>query len=289
MITIKQLPSDSKEELMGLQHLGLSLFPGVDSSFEIPYKNGVPYIGQDNPIYKDKLERFENYFNLKFDSPEGRDWLRSFTININHDLNTFDLKRVEDDFTLHVLSVNRGFGEVAFSDQDIENAAINTFKFKVSDDNKEFEGKVAFKEMRMNAYNELQKLYDSNSHRLIILAKYVSPSNAGIGNNRSLAFDRLEELIYSSKEGMERFFNALRKDEKEVEVVALVKEAIFRGIVKKQRGNYILESSDSVLGSTEEDVISFFLTDSNSDLYGYGAVDDLPYSLKAQLKTLNNV
>lgn len=284
MTTIKQLKRDPNDAFMGLEKDGYSVFPGVDSIFEIPNINGRPYIGLDVPEYADKIKRFEKYFGQNFSTPEGEEWLNNFTITINHDLNNYDERNnVEDEFKLHVLKVNNGMGLVAMSQSDIDDAPISYHKFIVSDDDRDLKTKVSKKEVKMNAYNRLQELYDSNSPRMISVAKYLHSSNSAI-TDRVIAFDKLDDFINKSTESAEQFLRTLKMNEEYLQTVVDIKDALYRNIIRKDGGNYVLHANGTKLGRTEEEVISFLMLDENRDLMGLGLSDDMPYSIKSQLK-----
>lgn len=283
-ITIKQLPPDPTDQLMGLEKEGLSMFPGCESIFEIPLINGRPNL-KFNP---DEKKYFEDYFKIDFDTPEGLDWLKAYTVKIDHDLTTLDPKNVEHQFIMHILKQNNGMGLIATSPEVIENSAINTFKFIVLDENKEVAERVSRKEIKVTAYNKLSELYDSNTLRLVTIAKYIFPANSGIGENKQLAFDKLEEYISQSTSNSEHFNTVCSQDAEYLATVVKIKTAIYKNVIRKgQDGIYYLYSTNTKMGRTEEEVIAFLTNVAHKDLLGYDIEDDLPYSVTAQLKKLN--
>ena len=91
--------------LMGLEKLGLSVFPGCETKMEIPIKNN-----QYNLSFKDKKQQqeFENFFGVKFESPEGQEFLSNYQVSLSHDVTAYDMKNPKDAFDLHILKVNGG-------------------------------------------------------------------------------------------------------------------------------------------------------------------------------------
>jgi hypothetical protein len=283
-ITIKQIPPDPTDQLMGLEKEGLSMFPGCESIFEIPLVNGRPNL----KFNEDEKKYFENYFKIDFDTPEGQDWLKAYTVKIDHDLTTLDPKNVEHQFVMHILKQNNGMGLIATSPEVIENSAINTFKFIVLDENKETAARVSKKEIKVSAYNKLSELYDSNTLRLVTIAKYIFPANSGIGENKQLAFDKLEEYISQSTQNSEHFNSVCAQDAEYLATVVKIKTAIYKNVIRKgQDGIYYLYSTNTKMGRTEEEVIAFLTNVAHKDLLGYDIEDDLAYSVSAQLKKLN--
>lgn len=281
-VTIKQLTPDKNEQLMGLEQYGFSVFPGCNSSFEIPLINNKPNLN----LTPELKEKFEKYFNKDFDSPEGQEWLRSYSVDINHDLTVLDPKNIEHEFILHILKSNNGMGIVAMNQNAIEESPVNTFKYIVTNEETEVEERVSKKEIKLNAYDKLNTLWKSNTNRLVLLAKYIFPANSGIGDNKQLAFDKLEEYIGKTISNAEHFLRVTEQDPEHINTVVKIRSAIHRNIIRMGPDNqYILFSSGNKLGRNEEEVIAFLSNPTNKDLLGYDTEDDLPYSVSAQLKS----
>lgn len=285
-VIIKQIPPEPGTELMGLEALGLSVFPGVKSSFEIPIINGRYNIGQNDPKYKDRIKEFEDYLRFSFDSEEGYKWLEEHLTDLSHDTQALDpTSKFEDRFILHVLEVNGGFGIVALNANHIEEYPINNFKFSLTNEDYEVEKRISKKENKLRATATISKLYESKTNRLILLAKYLLSISSGIGTSKQTALDKLTDFIDQSSDNVEKFNNAAVLDPEYIDSVVKVKEAIFTGIiVLGQDGQFTLKASGDKLGKTESEVIQFLLLPKNKHLLGEGTKDDLPYSISAQLK-----
>lgn len=284
---IKQIPLEPGVQLMGLEKYGLSCFPGVTSSFEIPIRNGRYNIGRGDEKYESKLKEFEEKLGFSFDSMEGQTWLENFTIDLSHDVEAIDRSVLEKDFMLHVLEVNKGYGIIAMSEDDIHDAAINTFKFAVTSKEKEIEKRVSKKEIRYQAAGILRDLYESKNNRIILIAKYLLAVGNGLDNNKTEAFDKLSDYIELSLSNAEKFIEVSKLEIEYIIAVVKVKEAIFRGIISLgQDGVFYNRMSNTKYGRTESEVIEFLLMPSNLPELGEDLKDDMPYSISAQLKTL---
>jgi len=284
---LKQLPPEPGTQLMGLEDFGMSVFPGCTTSIEIPMINGKYNIGLDNdPVLK---KEFEEHFNINFDSPQGQEFLENYTIKIDHEIMAFDPKNsIEHKWLLHLLKVNSGMGIIAINDAALDSSPINTFKFKIVDETFELEERVSKKTVKANAYQLLDKYNKPSSNRLILLANYLFP-HAGIGENKNLAFDKLEDFINTSYANTQKFIEISNLDPEYIELVVKIKKAINFNIIRMGKdGQYVLNSTDSKLGRTEDEVISFFKILSNKDLLGSNSKDDLPYSITSQLKSFLN-
>lgn len=281
-VLLKQLAPENRD-YMGLSDSGFSVFPGCMTSIEIPMVQGKFNLGLED---KKLREKFEKHFEVKFDSPEGIEFLSNYTIHISHDVQAFDPRNnVEHEFQLHVLKANKGFGLVSFSDDDNSDNVVNTYKFVVTDDTQELQTRVTRKEVKMAATSELSNLYNSNTSRLVLIAKFLFPASSAIGNNKALAFDKLDDFIAENNKNCQKFLDVLKLDPEYLDTVVKVKMAIHTGIIRPgQDGVFTLFANGTKLGRNEEEVIQFCLLPSNKDIVGYGTKDDFPYSITAQLK-----
>ena len=285
-VILRQIKPDNDSVLMGLEKEGFSVFPGCESFIEIPVVNGQYNIGlNDNEKLK---QTFEKYFGVQFDTPEGQEFLSNYQIKINHDVMSFDPKNVKDLFELHILKVNNGMGLIATSDYAIEETPINTFKWILKDEEGETQERVKKKEIKIAAIKELSKLYESNTNRLVLLAKYMFSAASGIGSNKVLAFDKMEDFISKSTKNAQSFLDTCKKDPEYIDTVVKVREAMFRNIIRLHNGQYVLFATQTPLGRNEEEVLNFCLNPANKDIVGYGTNDDLPTSISSQLKQYEN-
>ena len=282
---LKQIAPPLDEFRLGLEQNGMSVFPGVTTKLEIPILKGKHNIGMENdPELKQK---FENYFGVKFDSPEGVEFLDNYTIEIDHELMIFDNNNMDHQFVLQVLRANNGLGQVAMNTAAIENTPFNNYRFQITDEAFEQTERVAKKRIKAEANAILNKYDTASNDRILILGNYLFP-HAGIGDNRVVAFDKLSDFIEKGTQNAEKFIEISKLDVLYLKTVVKVKKAIHQSIITLGKdGVYKLDGVDAELGKTEEDVIDFFTKPSNKDLLCTGGKEDLPYSLTIQLSQSN--
>lgn len=287
-ILMKQMKPRPDVDLMGLEKEGMSVFPGCDTTMEIPIVNGKPNIGLDGKDNKALRDKFENHFGVKFDTPEGLNFLYNYELKISHDVSAYDPRNLDHAFDLHVLRANNGMGFIAVDDAAIEKSPVNSFRFKLTDETTEQVDKVNARQIKYSATTVVSNLYSSNPERLILLAKYIFPAGSGIGTNKLVAFDKLSDYLEQSSKNCQDFITVTKIDVEHINTVVLVKEAIYRNIIRQTNGQFVLHSTQTPLGRNEEEVIKFCSNPSNKDIVGYGLKDDLPTSISAQLKLHEN-
>lgn len=268
--------------LMGLEKLGMSVFPDCETTMEIPIVNN-----QFNLGFKDKKQKedFEAYFGYKFDTPEGQEFLANYEVKISHDVTAYDVRNKRDAFDLHILKANGGMGIVAINEAVLEESPIDTFKFVVKDENQEVEERVKFKETKLQAFSELSKMKETNNKRLLTVAKYILGVTVGVGDNMAIAFDKLHDFIDSNYRNAKQFSDALKIDPEYLKTVVAIRDAIYRNIIRNQNGQYVVYATQTPLGRNEEEVIRFLTDPKNQDILGLGLKDDSPTSIFAQLKS----
>ena len=275
---------------MGLEKENLTSFPGCITVLEIPVNNSGKFnIGLDGPANKELRKEFETYFGVEFDTPAGQNFLSNFKIEINHDMMVLDHKKPTDKFTIHVLKANQGLGIVAINSEEYESSPIRTYKFILTDSEKNLEARVGKKQMRNEAIEELSKLNKGTGKRLVIISRFVFPVGSGI-DSKEVAYDKLDEYIMESYTNASKFLDVVKLDPDYVDTVVKIKDCMRNGIIRQaEDGHYILKASGTKMGRTEEDVIMFCMEPVNKDFVGTGSKDDLPYSLSSQLKALNKL
>jgi hypothetical protein len=282
---LKQIKPPKDEFRLGLEDFEFSVFPGTTTEVEIPILRGKHNIGMENdPELKAK---FENYFGVKFDTPEGQEFLGNYLLTIEHEEMIFAEDSVEDQFKLQVLRANKGLGQVAMSHADLENSPISSFRFEIVDDSFTQTERVHKKRSKGEAIAILHKFDTAANDRILTLANYIYP-HAGIGDNRNIALDKLTDFIEGGHTNVEKFIAISKLDVLYLKTVVMIKKAINQSIITVGKdGVYRMAGIDNELGKTEDDVIGFFTKVSNKDLLGTGGKDDLPYSLTTQLSQSN--
>jgi hypothetical protein len=280
-VIIKQRSPRAEEAasgiLMGLEKAGMVLFPNCTTEFEIPFVNNRYQLGlDDSPELK---AEFEKHFNVKFDTREGLDFLDSYTIRLNHDVQSRDYKHIEHKFDMHILKVNKGMGYVAFSNDDLEENGF--FPFIVADDQRDMEQRVSQKALKVKAFAELDKL-STKEKRMIQVAEYIFDLNVRI--TPALAFDRLSDLVQTTT-GAAKFSETLKLDPEYIDTVITVKRAMNRNIIRLSKDQwYVNYANQTKLGRNMDEVVKYLSNPQNQDQLGFGKDDDQPYSIRRQLK-----
>lgn len=277
---LKQAPTG--EFRLGLEKEGLQMFESSYSTWEIPFTNGKFQTGLSD---EDKL-KVEEFFNRKFDDPGDFEFWSNYTIEVKHTLNPYDLENPRD---LLEYSVLRLLKVAAPSLEEADNP-MASYLFVLHNDKEENELKASLYERVDEAIVELNKLKTTPKH-LIAVAKYILPSNVGIGSNDKMAYAKLRELVNgdltdAKKTGVDTFFKVLNMDKTELYATVDFREAVKQNIVRKNMKQYYYNPlSQTVYGKNETEVIKFLLNPKNQDELGTGTKSDTNYSIRAQLKT----
>lgn len=279
---IKQRQPVEGESIMGLERFGYVMFPDSKTEIEIPFVNNKFRLGSD-PTTKFGLtpkqqEEYEHYFGVQFDSPEGKDFLANYRIEISHLVNPFDEAKIEHRFMASILKANDGMGLV-----DTGTNQDNTlYPFVLVDEEKEVEQKVNRNNTRNEAISELQKL-KKDGKKMIKIAKYLFNLNLTITEDQ--AYIQLNDFILNSFKDSEEFLKVLNVDLEWLDTTVAVKDAMNCGIIRKGDDQvYINFANQAKLGRTIEEVTKFLNNPDNQDILGTGGKNDAPYSIKAQLK-----
>ena len=85
-------------------------------------------------------------------------------------------------------------GIIAMNDKELKICAVNTFKFAVSDESIELNQKVNKRSKNECYCKTWMNIGNLIINRLVTIAIHF-PANAGIGNNKDFAFNKLEILL----------------------------------------------------------------------------------------------
>jgi hypothetical protein len=277
-VLIRQRDPQPNEFLMGLESHGYVMFPGCDTEFDIPILNNKYNLGLG-----ENQEEFENYFGVKFDTPEGKEFLDSYRIKLRHDVNPLDDSNMDHRFNLAILKANGGLGIVQFNDESTDLFA--RYPFVATDEDKDIEKKVSKKVIRNSALSELEKL-QKNKPKMFRIAKYIFDVNSGIFNtNADVAYDRLDEYIVASNDNATAFLNTLKLDQDYIDVVITVKAAMVKGIIRLTPDKWLENHANGTkMGRNLEEVVKYLNNPNNQDQLGLGNETDTPYSIKRQIK-----
>lgn len=276
---IKPRQLEKNEALVGFESLGSYLLPGCTSTIDIPFLRGVPSIGLDGPANEKLRKKFEDYFNVDFNSPQGLEFLSNYQININHEDNFFNVNNVESEFIIHILKHNGGMGIVAL---DANDASVEPFVLQ--DEGKDMKIKVDKSKVEAEAISTLLNLQKKSPTKLEVIAKYIFDNVSSI-TNPEIAFTRMfERLTGPKKHDMcLEFLSIYATDMETVEVTVLVKEAIAKNVIRHMNGFYENYADRTKLGRNMTEIVNFLKNPANSDILGNGTKEDKPSSIRIQL------
>lgn len=271
---IKQRKPNEGEFLMGLENLEYVLFPDCETVLEIPMIRGKYNLG----LTEEQQKTFEDYFNVKFDSPEGVEFLSNYQIVLRHDVNPRDDRKMEHLFDLLVLKANNGMGAVQFTEDPND---IGRLPFVATNEQKESEEKMSKNQTRNKALSELEKL-SNNKAKLTKVCKYIFDLNTQDLTEQN-AYNRLDAYIMGGQ--AEKFLHALTLDADYVDTVVTVKDAMTKGVIRLGQDQwYVNHANQTKLGRNLEEVVNYLSNPQNQDQLGIGNDKDLPYAIKRQLK-----
>lgn len=279
---LKQAPTSDFR--LGLEKEGLQMFESSFSTWEIPFTNGKFQTG----LTPEEIEKVENYFNRKFNDPADFDFWNNYVIEVKHTLNPYDLNNPKD---LLEYSILKQLKVAAPSLEEAQNP-MASYLFVLHNDREEQEIKATLYEKVDTAIVDLNKLRSTPKH-LLAVAKYILPSNTGIGENTSIAYAKLRELINGDltdtrNSGVNKFMQVLNMDKQELYATVDFRQAVKENIVRKNMKQYYYNPlSQTVYGKNESEAIKFLLNPKNQDELGLGTKSDPNYSIRAQLKSNN--
>lgn len=278
-IILKQAPTDKFR--LGLEKEGLQMFESSYSTYEIPHYKGKFQHG----LSPDDTKKVEEYFQRSFTDPSDFEFWSNYQIEIKHTIVPLDLNNPRD--MLH-LSVLKKLKVAAPSLEEAKNQMAN-YLFVIHNDQEEQEVKATLYEKVDAAIVELAKLKSTPKH-LLGVAKYILPINIGIGQNTSMAYAKLRELINGDltdtrNNGVNQFNKALALDKKLLYATVDFRSAVRRNIIRKNSKQYFFNPmSQTVYGKNEVEAIKFLMNPKNQDELGTGTKSDTNFSIRSQLK-----
>lgn len=287
VVTIKEF-SDPSVFNLGLEKYGLAKWEGTSTVLDIPFANGKYKLDHIPP---EELQEYEDFYGVKFDSPEGKEFLANFQIRLESGFTAFDLSNVDQRFKKRVID---GFKTLVAPDWETANNPMSRYKFYIADEENETNSRITKKEILYEAGSALLKLKNESPKYLVALAKYILPATAGIGDSAILAFDKLDKYINNELDSQtakyqnaKTFVNALSLDKAHVYVTIDAKAAVMKNIIRRDsEGWYYNAASGTKYGKNQQEIVDFLLNPKNTDELGTGAEADNPYSIRFQLKNV---
>lgn len=273
-VVIKQIKKPN--EIPGFEQLGFLVHPDCQSEMEIPLVNGKYNIGLNG---KPELKKyFEDSFGFSFDSPAGQEFLDNFRIQISHS-DTILPDSPTTRFTVHLLNHLNGMGFIKTSKKI--DGPVDTFVFEIYDEKAEQGDRVNKKTIMLTAASKLQDIYDNKRSLIVLIAKFLFESASEI-DSEVIAYDKLSDYIMEF-ENAKHFLKQIEVDVEHMDLVATVKEAIAKNIIRYENGYYVNFVTKTRFGKNPEEIVTYFSNPANQDEYGTGT-NDAPYTIKAQLK-----
>lgn len=275
---IKQLKPQN--QITGFEGLDFSVFPDCESRIAIPFVHGKFDIGLDGKENEEKRKYFEKAFGVTFDSPDGEAFLNDHEIPIDHNL-TILPKNPTNEFNLHLLKYHKGFGIVKMD--EAHSGPIDSWIFELADDDKDREKRITQKQILFEAGANLNKMYEEDRARLLLVANYLLDTYNG-AETESVAYDRMSEFIENYKNAA-LFIKTCKQDTDILDTHVTIKRAIALNIIRMVDGRYINVGTKNVLGKNFDEIVEFCLNPANQDEYGTGKTTDPSYTIKSLLKS----
>jgi len=278
--TIKQAKTNSKFMGQPVRRL-----PQTSTNFPIPFTNGEWKHGlkEDNDPEKCEVRKVEKFFNHSFSNPEHNDYWGGFRFKLSHETDTIDSTNMRHLLKKRILQDR---GQLVSS---LRNDGTSVEDFVLYNEQEETNVTASLYKRRDKAIVELNKLSKTPLY-IIAVANYLLPENMWV-NNEETAYVRLRDFIegrepFITQKGknIESFFFAVELEKEELYVSVDVKEALKRNVIRKVGNSYQNMASGITYGRNTEEVITFLMSPANQDELGNNSKNDLPTSIRQQLK-----
>lgn len=264
----------------GFERRGQSVYPHTEITMEPPVKNGKVILD----LTTEERKRVHQFLNVSdLDSKEGYEALCNFMATIPSTNLALNLDDMAEFLQYKILQAVQAV--VAPNIDAAKNPMNNTsFYFYKPDE----EAKAAHTDQKryVKAISLLDKIDGSNPELSIAIAKFLT--NDFSIRNAVTAYDKCFNYISGKldvKDPVESFIRAAEMNPEEIMTISDVKEAINKGIIKKNNSKFFNPISSTSFGATVEEVIKFFLDPTNAEELGDGGKKDKPYSIRFQLKS----
>jgi len=273
VVVIRQ--NTEQSNIMGMEKLGISMFPNTNVGFSVPFINGE----FKHNLNAKELKLVQEYYGATFSSERGKEFYSNLVMTIPTGVYTLNLDDPKD---ILFYKVTLGTGAIAPNLETAKNPMCKSLFYFY--DSEEEEKLVANENSKMtDAIIALADIKAKDPDRLVILAKYLLKKNKFTVDT---AFNALSnKIVKDSKTFVPAFNTALNSDKKLVKVTVQVLEAIDRGILKRNKsGQFVNPVTSTEYGRNYDEIISFLINPKNSDELGTGGDKDKPGSLENLLK-----
>lgn len=279
MIAIKQAPSQVKK-------LGADIrrFPHCSTFLEIPYSKNKWQHGLKN---QEEIDLVENFYGASFDNPQDNHIWADLSFSINHRIEPIgSMTNPEELLKVRIYQSTGSLTESTYIDR------YDKADFILYNEDEEADLTMTLYEKRDLAVSNLVEL-KKKPQLCITVAKYLLPRHMRI-NTLAKAYTGLRDfidgkIIKNKNEAVDEFMKAVDLDIATLKVTVDFEEAKMKNVIRRNKNNeWVNNLSGAVLGRTPKEVISYLLNPKNQSELGTGSSSDKSYSIRAQLKHLNN-
>lgn len=238
--------------------------------------------------------------SLDQDTPEGKKFLSDYIIEFS-EIGTLDDNIPNEKFLNYIIKENitDPFFPVALSKKEYDGDTSFTKDYHISDIEQDINDAVSAKRLLNKAKALLDNMMDTDTKKMKNIAFNVLSMkeyfNVDISNEA--LYDLLDSHIenkfntsysISHKSILEQFIELANLPKAELDFKTVIEKAIRYNILKtnSKTGSYYNVANPTILLGNKEEVIQYYSQPVNQDEFGYGKDNDLPISLKKQIKTI---
>lgn len=135
--------------------------------------------------------------------------------------------------------------------------------------------KTEVKKVRNKALSELQKLYDKNTNKLILVARILDPNGAQYKKStpNDIVYDNMDKYINGDlveKDKMksaQRFLDTVNLDMESLKLKAIVKDSAYYKFISTKPDGFIYHTeTTTLLGRTQPDVVEYLKNPLNEEI-----------------------
>lgn len=260
----------------GYEKTGKSINSNTKVSFSIPFVNNSFKLS----LTSDQIKTIEKYYNIKFDSAEGRKFYSEMNFTITDKVVSWNLADIE---TLTKYGAAISVGILAEDRKAIDNPMCQAL-FYVFNSEEETNYISEFNELKGEVIFGLTKIKKEDPDKIIKLAKYMfnsyekfTPQKA---YNKIIEFAEKHTKNNKTLDQIKRVLDAKWED---IDLTVTIQEAINKNIIVKNNRQFFINKESLTEYGKNIDEIKLFLVQ-NPDELGEGKATDKVYAIKRLLK-----
>ncbi len=248
----------------------LGLAPERKKAVQTRIRKDVAFLERSFGANEVKVEDNEFWSKVKTVHPSNHDFWKKQELILTNAPRVFSPEDPSDLLLLRGIEAG-GFPEIAPSYEDAQRAAIKP-KFYLDREVETSTAKVGIKRIKNEAVVNLQAL-SKDPNKMLLVAKIIDPQPHRYQSNTSqdVIYDFLDSYIAgeaherTAKRAAENFNKVCDMKMEELAVKAAVSEAnIYKLVERREGGKYYHRSSGVMLGTTMEDINTFYLDAANA-------------------------